>query len=150
MRAHAGAHETSTLFPFAFFAWYETTREGGSCRKRTGEISIESSRNLCGREGWDNETSPTYNGRGGHYHGSHNHAWLCGGVGTLPVASLPPPPPLPPPVPTFCTSQNCATQTTCCYGHRSMGLLTAGRHSTDWRWIRNGGDSTKDFEDTWT
>jgi hypothetical protein len=32
-------------------------------------------------EGWDNETSPLYTGRGGHYHGSHNHAWLCGGVG---------------------------------------------------------------------
>ena len=32
-------------------------------------------------EGWDNETSPLYGEKGGHYHGSHNHAWLCGGVG---------------------------------------------------------------------
>ena len=32
-------------------------------------------------EGWDNETSPLYKTRGSHYHGSHNHAWLCGGVG---------------------------------------------------------------------
>jgi hypothetical protein len=32
-------------------------------------------------EGWDNETSPLYAKEGGHYHGSHNHAWLCGGVG---------------------------------------------------------------------
>jgi hypothetical protein len=29
----------------------------------------------------DNETSPAYKENGGHYHGSHNHAWLCGGVG---------------------------------------------------------------------
>ena len=32
-------------------------------------------------EGWDNETSPLYQTRGSHYHGSHNHGWLCGGVG---------------------------------------------------------------------
>eukprot|EP01052_Picozoa_sp_SAG31_P008995 SAG31_NODE_464_length_15318_cov_17.930876_8_plen_365_part_00 len=31
-------------------------------------------------EGWDNETSPAYTMRGGHFHGSHNHAWLCGGI----------------------------------------------------------------------
>ena len=34
-------------------------------------------------EGWDNETSRLYEERGGHYHGSHNHAWLCGGVGEV-------------------------------------------------------------------
>ena len=33
---------------------------------------------------------------------------------------------------------------------RSMGLLAAGRNPTDWRRIRNSGDSPEGFQDAWT
>ena len=45
-----------------------------------GYMAVTSNASTCW-EGWDNETSPAYADNGGHYHGSHNHAWLCGGVG---------------------------------------------------------------------
>ena len=51
-----------------------------SMLSHSGRGSPASKASTCW-EGWDNETSPAYAKEGGHYHGSHNHAWLCGGVG---------------------------------------------------------------------